>query len=76
MIITNMRHELVKLEGLNYNLLPFLDGSRDRTALLELLEEWQAEGFLELQAAPSRAALAELVETALRALANAALLVE
>jgi methyltransferase-like protein/2-polyprenyl-3-methyl-5-hydroxy-6-metoxy-1,4-benzoquinol methylase len=76
MIITNMRHELVKLEGLSYSLLPFLDGSRDRPTLLDLLDEWQAKSILELHHATSREALAELLEAALRTLASAALLVE
>lgn len=70
LFITNLRHELVKLEGLSYYLLPFLDGSLDRPALVELVKQWEAEGILPAQPEP-----AESVETGLRALANAALLV-
>jgi methyltransferase-like protein len=73
LFITNLRHELVKLEGLSYYVLPFLDGSLDRAALLELLQQWEVEGILPIP--PEPVSPSERVETALRALANAALLV-
>jgi hypothetical protein len=74
MFITNLRHELIKIEGLSYYLLPFLDGSLDRAALLELLKQGETEGVIELQPS-SPGTLAEVLEAGLRSLANAALLV-
>jgi methyltransferase-like protein len=35
--VTNLRHERVEVDPLNQYLLPFLDGSRDCEALIELL---------------------------------------
>jgi hypothetical protein len=36
--VTNLRHENIKLSFDIASLLPLLDGSRDRAALLELME--------------------------------------
>jgi methyltransferase-like protein/2-polyprenyl-3-methyl-5-hydroxy-6-metoxy-1,4-benzoquinol methylase len=82
--VTNMRHEVVKLEGLSHALIPYLDGSWSRAALLEVLAGWSAEGVIEVSRAdvPSHrpsgqptALLPETLEQALASLANAALLV-
>ena len=35
--VTNLRHERVEIDPLNQYLLPFLDGSRDREDLVEVL---------------------------------------
>jgi methyltransferase-like protein/SAM-dependent methyltransferase len=36
-VVTNLRHERIELSGLGQRLLPYLDGSRDRSALLDVL---------------------------------------
>lgn len=53
----NLRHELVALDPNATALLPLLDGSRDRAALLSALPEWDADGLA--------ASLGELAESAL-----------
>lgn len=78
--VTNLRHEVIKLEGLSHALIPYLDGSWSRTALLEVLAGWLAEGVIEVSLAdqPNRepaALLPETLEQALAGLANAALFV-
>jgi len=47
--VTNLRHERIELSGINYHLLPHLDGSRDRAALVEVLERLAAEGRIDLE---------------------------
>ena len=47
--VTNLRHERVNLDGVSCHLLRHLDGSRDRAALLDALEELVAEGIIEVQ---------------------------
>jgi methyltransferase-like protein/2-polyprenyl-3-methyl-5-hydroxy-6-metoxy-1,4-benzoquinol methylase len=89
--VTNVRHERVMLNESSYHLLPYLDGSRDRAALLEIVEELAAQGLVvaEQDDEPAEAAEqdrpgsepsreetpAELLDSLLRQLANAALLV-
>jgi methyltransferase-like protein/SAM-dependent methyltransferase len=86
--VTNLRHERVTLDGLDGFLLVHLDGSRDRTALLDLLMEGPvAQGVLTVQRegespagplpgeAEIRAMLAVELERRLDWLACAALLV-
>jgi methyltransferase-like protein/SAM-dependent methyltransferase len=36
-VVTNLRHERIELSRLAHHLLPYLDGSRDRSALLDVL---------------------------------------
>ena len=78
--ITNARHERVRLNKLSYHLLPYLDGSRDRAALLEIMEGLAAQGLIaaEQDDEPAEGAgdtPAELLDSLLQQLANAALLV-
>lgn len=81
--VTNLRHELVNLEGLPHSMFPYLDGSWNRAGLLRILEKWVAEGVLEVRqedggpmaANQLRDTLAEMLESTLRSLANAALLI-
>jgi len=76
--VTNLRHEMIKLEGLSYHLLPYLDGRLSRPALVELLarliDQGAVEVHLENPAADIKTLLPEMVESALRTLAQAALL--
>lgn len=86
-LVTNLRHERIELAGLSYRLLPYLDGSQDRAALMDMMRKWAAEGIPELtqgdesieQGEPKRrdeeSILTERLDTVLRQLANAALLV-
>jgi methyltransferase-like protein len=82
--VTNLRHESVKLDGLAYHLIPYLDGNWGREGLLQILKEWANEGIIEVrqgdelitEAAQIERALPNMLETALQGLANAALLVE
>jgi len=82
--VTNMRHELVTMDGLSHHLLPALDGSRDREALLAMVEELAAQGELlapdeEGQPAstipPDRSILAEILDVKLYQMAHSALLI-
>jgi len=81
--VTNVRHERVRLNEAGCYLLPYLDGSRDRAALLEIMEGWTAQERREekeQEGAPSELAghedtPAELLDSLLQQLANAALLV-
>ena len=81
--ITNLRHEPLKVEGFNQRLLPYLDGSRDRPALLKTLAELAAAGELEIEAdgrpvtdmTQVKRILPEMLESSLESLAGAALLV-
>jgi SAM-dependent methyltransferase len=75
-------HKVVPLDGPRRALLPLLDGTRDRPALVAALLELLDQGTLELQhdGVPVRnsdvrvTAVTELVDSTLRALASAALL--
>jgi methyltransferase-like protein/SAM-dependent methyltransferase len=89
--VTNVRHERVRLNEVSYYLLPYLDGSRDRATLLEIMEGWTAQGRIEeeqdgepaeeaAQARPGSESdrentPAELLDSVLQQLANAALMV-
>lgn len=47
--VTNLRSELVTVEDvISIRILPYLDGSRDRTALLEIFKQWIDSGELNL----------------------------
>jgi methyltransferase-like protein/protein-L-isoaspartate O-methyltransferase len=86
-LVTNLRHERIELAGLSYRLLPYLDGSRDRADLMDIMKEWVAEGIIELEQdeeadedgepreRDEESILAEMLDARLRQLANAALLV-
>lgn len=81
--VTNLRHERVNLDGVSCHLLRHLDGSRDRTALLDALEELVAEGIIEVQqdnepvkdAGQAKTILDGMLDSKLCQLARAALLV-
>jgi hypothetical protein len=83
--VTNVRHERVELDQLNLYLLPFLDGSHDRAALVGRLEEGPvASGLLVIQddeGAPIkhrdkiRDLLGESVDVRLQWLARAGILI-
>jgi methyltransferase-like protein/2-polyprenyl-3-methyl-5-hydroxy-6-metoxy-1,4-benzoquinol methylase len=47
-LITTLFHRMVRLSDLDLVLLPYLDGSRDRVALLEILADAVAEGTLKI----------------------------
>lgn len=70
--LTNLRHEALTLAGLEFYLLPFLDGCRDRASLLELVERLMTENILELQ---PKVKPADILTSALQNIANAALLI-
>jgi methyltransferase-like protein/SAM-dependent methyltransferase len=78
--VTNMRHERVRLDKVSLYLLPYLDGSRGRAALLEILEGLAKEGVIEVQqddepAKDVESGLAEMLDSRLDQMARAALLV-
>jgi methyltransferase-like protein/SAM-dependent methyltransferase len=80
--VTNVRHERVRLNEFSYYLLPYLDGSRDRAALLEIMERRGTQGRMEegqedrpADDGGQESTPAELLGTVLQQLANAALLV-
>lgn len=80
--VVNACHDMIQLEPLCAFLLPYLDGSRDRAALLALLEQQVAAGVLvfEAEEAPLSDAqraerLAKLLDDSLDTLGRAALLV-
>lgn len=80
--VTNMCHEQVELDPISAHLLPALDGSRDRTALIELLEQAFATGnmiqedgaTLSEDATQRRQMLEALLDRCLDMLARAALI--
>jgi methyltransferase-like protein len=80
--ITNLRHERLKLDPLVRYLLPFLDGSRDREALLQtLLDGPVARGELTIEqdgqpSADVRQALTVEIENTLTWLAGAGLVID
>jgi methyltransferase-like protein len=79
--VTNVRHERVRLNEISYHLLPYLDGSRDRAALLEIVEGLVAQGLIVIEQDGGAAEAgredtpAELLDSVLQQLANAALMV-
>ena len=82
--VSNRRHELVRLSDLDLRLLPLLDGTRDRAAILEALQQKATLGDLRVQkdgqpltdAADILAALTAVLDPALNNVAVQALLVE
>jgi hypothetical protein len=83
-IVTNLRHERVDLTDTNrYYLLPYLDGSRDQAALMQILTELAGKGVIKesphngavTDTKQTGSALAQMLESDLRQLAQAALLV-
>jgi methyltransferase-like protein len=80
--VTNLQHQRVTLDGLNRVLLPLLDGSRDRDALVAALAKQVAEGSLSIQqqgkapthGPPLEKVLRDALEANLPKLAKAALL--
>lgn len=81
--VTNLRHRLVELNALDQVVVRYLDGSRDRAALVDVLAELVDRNVLTLEkdgAAPtdvaeSRIILADALEPCLRRLGRNALLV-
>jgi methyltransferase-like protein len=79
--VTNLRHERVTLQGITYHLLPYLDGSRDHTTLLDSLKVLVEKGIIKIEqngqvtAEMSRTDLADVLEQELQRLARTALLV-
>jgi methyltransferase-like protein len=82
MVVTNLRHQRVQLGALDHEILQKLDGSRDRPALAQVLDQALATGQLTIQndAGPLPAAectpalVAEILEHSLANLARQALL--
>jgi len=78
----SLHHAPVPLDGPSRTLLPLLDGTRDRAALVQCVLDLMAEGSIVLQrdgeavADPdmTRTAVTELVDTTIAKLASAALL--
>ena len=82
--VANRRHELVKLTDLDLRLLPLLDGTRDRKAILEALVHKALTGDLNVakegqplkEEAAIRAALESVLDPALNNIAIQSLLAE
>lgn len=82
--IVNRRHHVVELNGLDRHLLGLLDGTRDRTTLLNDLRGAVASGELEIQrqgqplrdSDETNAVLCAWLEPGLRHLAHSALLID
>jgi methyltransferase-like protein/SAM-dependent methyltransferase len=82
--VWNARHEVIRLTDLDRRLLPLLDGTRDRAALLDRLTEVAVAGDLTVQRegqrlrdpADVRTALGAVLEQALKGMAGNALLVK
>ncbi|HUR52987.1 MAG TPA: class I SAM-dependent methyltransferase [Gemmataceae bacterium] len=80
--VANRRHEVVKLTDLDLRLVPMLDGTRDRTELVDRLTERAMSGDLNVQKdgqpvkdpAEVKAALGAVIDPALNNLALQALL--
>jgi methyltransferase-like protein/SAM-dependent methyltransferase len=75
--VANRRHELVKMTDLDLRLLPLLDGTRDRAAILEALVQRAMSGDLKVakdgqpvtDANEVRAALASVIDPAINNIA-------
>ena len=82
--MANRRHELVKLTDLDLRLIPLLDGTRDRAAILEALVLKAIAGDLRVQkdgkplaeATEIREALLAVLDPALNNVALQALMAE
>lgn len=83
-VVTNLWHKRVRLDPLQRHLLRHLDGTRDRTALLNDLTSLVTEGVLTVQqeggpvedSSVTRTILAQGLEQHLHILAQAALLID
>lgn len=83
MTVTNMRHERVDLDEITYHLLLHLDGTRNRTALLDIIAGLAAEGVIEVKeeerpikdATEVKRLMTKRIEAHLSQLARTALLV-
>jgi methyltransferase-like protein/cyclopropane fatty-acyl-phospholipid synthase-like methyltransferase len=83
-VATNRRHEVVRLNDLDKHLLPLLDGTNDRDALVEKLTQVAASGALNVQKdgltlyepKEIRAALKSVIDPALANVARLALLIQ
>ncbi len=81
--VTNRRHQPVSLDEMSHNLLRFLDGQRDRAALLALLMNAADRGQLSIlrgdlpagSGAPAAEILEQVLDQALAKLAGHALLI-
>jgi len=80
--VTNLRCETVVIEDPTCSyVLPYLDGTRDRHALVELFHTWIKQGLLEIQTEPGveltdlPTLLGQLLDAALQRIAKYALLV-
>lgn len=81
--VANRRHELVRLSDLDLRMIPLLDGTRDRTAILEALVKKAMTGDLRVQKdgqpqtgeSEIRVALNSVLEQALNNIAAQSLLV-
>ena len=81
--VTNRRHELIDVDGATRNLLPHLDGNRDRQALIQDLIEAVDRGDVSIlvgglpakQGEPVVKILEETLDQSLQKLANNALLI-
>jgi methyltransferase-like protein len=82
--VANLRHLLTELDDLDHVVLPYLDGSRDRAALLEVLIEAVLNGELNMERDGKplrdrdiiRELLTNSLEPCLQRLATGALLVD
>jgi methyltransferase-like protein/cyclopropane fatty-acyl-phospholipid synthase-like methyltransferase len=80
--VVNLRHRVVSLDDFDRLMIRLLDGSRDRPAIVAVLEQWAAEGIFEVSRqsqsvedpAVIREAITECVDVALVKLARYALL--
>ena len=81
--ISNRRHEVVKLNELDRHLIPMLDGTNDRAALVDKLTEVALAGQINVRkeeqpltdAADIKAALASIIDQALANVARMSVLV-
>src|SRR5262249_26821488 len=81
--VTNLRHELVSLHEFDRQLLPYMDGTRNREELVQALEECFRQGLLPISqddepladAVRARDILAQVLDQQLPKMAKAALLI-
>jgi methyltransferase-like protein len=84
-VVTNLRHEMTKIDLFAQRLLPYLDGTRERAQLVDAMVDEAARGRFELRrkdgtrfepGAELRQVIASGIDSALSNLAGVALLVE
>ena len=83
-LVTNLRHERVSLNAFEQRVLPYLDGTRDRAALIGVMCGLVSQGSLVVRegdrrvtdAAEARSIVVQQIDRALQWLARAALLVD